>query len=87
MATGSVHTTATRGYLEPRLTGDDTVVVASESRDGDDAFSVARARLVGAEAVETDRLDPSDGIAGAGLAAGEMGAEEVILVPLSVVFS
>ena len=46
----SVHTAAAvRNYLEPRLAGDDTVVVAvSESWDGVDAFNVAGAVLAAA---------------------------------------
>ena len=50
-ATDSVRTTAAAcDYLDPRLTGDDTVVViiASESRDGTGALDVAGAVLAAA---------------------------------------
>jgi nucleotide-binding universal stress UspA family protein len=84
VATDSVHTTAAAcDHLEPRLAGDDTVVVTvSESRDGADALNVAWARLVGAGAVEMNRLDPAEGVVDVVLAAAsDEGTDELVVGP------
>ena len=84
VATDSVHTTAAAcDHLEPRLAGDDTVVVTvSESRDGADALNVAWARLVGAGAVEMNRLDPAEGVVDVVLAAAsDEGTDELVAGP------